>query len=357
MTAGWRDVAETTIQRWWARRGLPARLLWPLSLLFGAVLQARRVLLRLGAIQSHEVGVPVIVVGNRIVGGAGKTPTVIAIVRHLVERGWTPGVISRGHGRSADQPFQAVEADSPATATGDEPRLIHRATGVPVWVGRHRVDAARALRQANPSVDVIVSDDGLQHWAMARHVEVIVWDARGAGNGWLLPAGPLREPVDAPSVCGTPLVLYTQGRVSTSAPGWLARRAVTRVMPFEDWHRGAPGSRPLSSLRGERVDAYAGIANPESFFSALREGGLEVVPHPLQDHHPLTPVPWPASGRQVVVTEKDAVKLVPSPAGAKDSPQTRVWVAPLDFTPEPAFYDALDQQLSALPRRHGHPTR
>lgn len=328
----WRE----TLQRaWWAPR--PAGLawsLWPVSLVYRVLAALSRALAR-----PQHVGVPVIVVGNLVVGGAGKTPTVIALVHALRAAGWTPGVVSRGHGRRGSG-LVDVTMSSAAADVGDEPLLIHRRTGAPLVVGRDRVAAARALRQAHPQVDVIVCDDGLQHHRLARDVQVIVFDARGAGNAMLLPAGPLREPLPA-AVPARSVVLYTAPQPSTPLPGFTGRRRLADVQLLEDWQRGGSASDPgWQALRGRPVSAAAGIAQPERFFAMLREQGLAPHPLPLPDHFAFDTLPWNADTADVVVTEKDAVKLAGRELGA-----TRLWVAPLDFEPEPGFAAAVLRHL------------
>ncbi|MGE8375416.1 MAG: tetraacyldisaccharide 4'-kinase, partial [Diaphorobacter nitroreducens] len=177
----------------WQQRGALALALWPLSLLYGVLTALRRALYRTGLLRSERLPVPVIVVGNVIAGGAGKTPVTLAVVRHLQARGWRPGVISRGYGRATADCREVLPASS-AAEVGDEPLLIARASGVPVFVARRRAQAGRALLAAHPATNILVCDDGLQHLALARDLEVCVFNDEGAGNGWLLPAGPLREP-------------------------------------------------------------------------------------------------------------------------------------------------------------------
>ena len=231
---------KRALQRAWLRRGLLACTLWPLSLVFGLVAAARRAAYRAGLFKSERVGVPVIVVGNVIAGGSGKTPIVKAVVEHLKQRGWRVGVVSRGYGRNTAD-CREVFATSNAADVGDEPLLIARSCAVPVFVARKRVEAARALLRAHPQIQVIVSDDGLQHYSLARDVEICVFDDRGAGNGWLLPAGPLREPWPRP----VDFVIGPEGF------------AVARALASEAMR--ADGSRmPLSQLQG--VTAVAGIA-------------------------------------------------------------------------------------------------
>jgi tetraacyldisaccharide 4'-kinase len=212
------------------------------------------------------------------------------------------------------------------TAAGDEPLLIQRLTRMPVWVGADRTAAARALCTENPEVDVLVSDDGLQHRALARQAELIVFDARGVGNGRLLPAGPLREPL--PGRLGPrQRVLYTAGVASTALAGGLATPRLAGAWPLAAWHRGdATQQVPLASLRDRHLWAAAGLAAPEKFFAMLGREGLGFHRLPLPDHHDYAELPWPPDAADVLVTEKDAVKLNPDTIGT-----TRVWVVPLDL--------------------------
>src|SRR5580765_1708715 len=272
-------------QRLWADRGAASTALLPLSWAFRGIVGLRRRLFREGALSSHSLPVPVIVVGNLIVGGAGKTPTVIAVVALLRRQGRTPGIVSRGYGRD----------ESAVREVGAEPLLLARRTGVPVFVGRDRVAAGHALLQAHAGVDVIVSDDGLQHLALGRDIEVLVFDDRGAGNDRLLPAGPLREPLPR-QLRADQLVLYSAGAASTPLPGFLGRRTLAGVAPLADWWRGeAPSLAALEALRGKTVVAAAGLARPAGFFAMLRERGLEVVELPLPDHHDFRALPWPVT--------------------------------------------------------------
>ena len=318
---------ESALARvWWRHgRGVAAWALWPLSLCYRTVSALRRAAYALGWLKTERAPVPVIVVGNLVVGGAGKTPTVIALVQALRQAGWTPGVISRGHGRSRET-AAAVRDDSAAAEAGDEPLLIRRRTHAPVWVARRRIDAARDLCAAHAEVDVLVADDGLQHLALARDVQVIVFDERGVGNGWQLPAGPLRQPVPR-HVPVNSHVLYNAARASTPWPGALAQRQLAGAALLQDWWRGTPPSlQPLLALRGRRVLAAAGMAAPERFFAMLRDAGLQPTALPLPDHHTFEQLPWPADTKDVLITEKDAVKLPREPAG-----DTRIWVVALDF--------------------------
>lgn len=335
--------AASRLQAAWLRRGLLARLLLPVALLFGTLAALRRAAYRRGWLRSVRLPVPVVVVGNLVAGGAGKTPTTIALVQLLRERGYTPGVVSRGYGRETGGIALLTRASTPASA-GDEPLLIHRRTGAPVAVGADRIRAARALLGAHPSIDLLLSDDGLQHLRLERDAQVIVFDDRGAGNGWLLPAGPLREPLPR-HVPARSVVLYNAPSPSTPLPGHVAHRRLSGVVGLKDWWAGAAGDeRLLAALRGRPVVAAAGLARPQRFFEMLRPLGLVVTELPLPDHHGFRDLPWPPGTPDVVVTEKDAVKLDPGRLG-----DTRVWVATLDFALDPAFASELLQHLPAKP--------
>ena len=185
-----RAFIEHRLRAAWQRRGPLAVLLWPLSRLYGALAARQRAV---DASKAVRLSVPVVVVGNVIAGGAGKTPTTLAIVQHLKARGWRPGIVSRGHGRASSDCREVGPGADPQDV-GDEPLLLRRRADVPVFVAPRRAEAGRTLLAAHPACDILVCDDGLQHVALARDVEICVFDARGIGNGWLLPAGPLREP-------------------------------------------------------------------------------------------------------------------------------------------------------------------
>jgi len=349
LPATMRGRVATTLQRAWQGRGVLSTVLLPAAWAFGAVASARRSMFARGLRESSRLPVPVIVVGNLIVGGAGKTPTVLAIVELLRAKGYAPGIVSRGYGR-AGSGATLVDPDASAVDVGDEPLLLRRRSGVPVAVGIDRVAAGHALLRAHPEVDVVVSDDGLQHLALERDVEVLVFDERGAGNGRLLPAGPLREPLPT-ALAPSRLVLYNADSPTTALPGFVARRQLAGVTALADWWRGAaPSTSALAMLRErEGVVAVAGTARPERFFAMLRSHGLAIVERPLPDHADFTTLPWPPSSADVVLTEKDAVKLPPSrPLG------TRVWVARLDFVPDPAFDAALLALLAPLSSTEPH---
>ena len=331
------------LQRAWLARGALAWALLPLAGLYGAVIALRNFTFRAGWRRIERLPVPVIVVGNLIAGGAGKTPTCLALVDLLRQHGWTPGIVSRGYGGTAGDEVVLVTPDTPAAACGDEPLLMQRRSGAPVAVGRLRAQAGHALLAAHPAVDVIVCDDGLQHRQLARDAQVIVFDERGAGNGWLLPAGPLREPMP-PALPARSVLLYNAPTASTPLPGHVVQRSLGRFTPLQAWLDGTPADADAGAgLRGRRLVAAAGLAHPQRFFSMLREAGLDIAELPLPDHHDFAVLPWPSDTADVVVTEKDAVKLDPARLGT-----TRVWVATLDFQFPPAFAADL---LALLPQR------
>jgi len=314
------------LQRAWLRRGALAWLLWPLSLMFGLLAALRRIAYRTRLLASERAGVPVVIIGNVIAGGSGKTPIVRAVVDHLKARGIRVGVVSRGHGRTTSD-CREVRMDSLARDVGDEPLLLARSCGVPVFVAPARADAARALLHEHPGTQLIVSDDGLQHYALERDLEICVFDDRGVGNGWLLPAGPLRETwprrVD--------LTLRTPG--APGIEGFVARRQLAT----HAWR--ADGTRAqLASLRGRQLRAVAGIANPEVFFDMLRKSGLTLEQTiALPDHHAFEQA-LDVEG-ELVCTEKDAVKLWRSRPDA--------WAVPLEVEIADEFWRAFDQLVDA----------
>jgi tetraacyldisaccharide 4'-kinase len=349
-----RARGEARWQIWAQHKGWPARLLWPVSQLFAALNAARRFGYLRGWLHTERLRVPVIVVGNVVAGGAGKTPTVIALVQHLQRQGWRPGVVSRGYGRASDALVLVDNATRPAEA-GDEPLLIHQTTGAPVCVARQRAAAGRALLARHPAVDLIVCDDGLQHLALGRDLSIAVFDERGIGNGWLLPAGLLREPW--PPSTGSPhrhgLLLLQRRKeapeielATVGIPTFGAERRLADEMYNLAGERAA-----LTTLRDQPLTALAGIARPSAFFGMLRERGLTLaLEAPLHDHADATSYRDLLSRLNglVICTEKDAVKL--SALLIRDAPalRKRIWVAPLELRPEPDFFAAVDAALVAL---------
>jgi len=294
------------------------------SLLFHAVSNLRRRLFGAGLCKSHRLPVPVVVVGNIFIGGTGKTPLTIWLAETLRAAGFTPGIISRGHGAAGRAP-RAVTPDALASDVGDEPLLIARRTGCPVMVGRDRPAAGRALLAANPQVDVLISDDGLQHYALQRDVEIVLFDGRGAGNGYLLPAGPLREPVSRRrdfTVVNAPLLTP---ELSASVGGTPFRMQLAGMVAEQVMARTA--RMPLAGLKGKRIVASAGIGNPGRFFAMLRAQGLDFAELPLPDHHDFLDQPFARVDADIIlVTEKDAVKCGQIEHLRNDP---RLWVVPV----------------------------
>lgn len=334
--AFWQAPVPGQPRPWFHRCALVA--LWPLSLLMRLMVRLRQGLYLSGMLKRHHPPVLVVVVGNVVAGGGGKTPTVIALVEHLRARGLKPGVISRGYGRrksARGEDCREVKPDSPVDQVGDEPALIRRRTNVPVFVARRRIEAARALLAAHPEVNILVSDDGLQHLALARDIEICVFGDRGLGNGLLLPAGPLREPwpryVD--------LVLHTGQQPAFT--GHAARRALASTAVDASGR-----SIALDGLRAPLV-AVAGTAQPQAFFDMLGARGLSLArADALPDHAGLSDyADWHAALRQefsdgrvtVLCTEKDALKLW--------AVCPEALAVPLVFELPQAFLDEFDRLL------------
>ena len=280
----------------------------------------RRLLYLLRIFKSVHPGIPVIVVGNLTVGGSGKTPLAIWIAELLKRHGWSPGIVSRGYGAQITEPRAATVASN-AAEVGDEPIVLSRRSGCPVWVGADRVRVAALLRAAHQDVNVLILDDGLQHYAMRRDLEIAVVDARGFGNGFLLPAGPLREPGSR---------LRSVDAVVSHAS---TVQGYAMTLQGEEVHRmtDARERQPLKAFAGQRVHAVAGIGDPNRFFLHLGKAGIKVLPHPFPDHHPFMPKDLEfGDALPVLLTEKDAVKL-------RSAAQPNWWVLPVSAQLDPAF--------------------
>lgn len=321
--------SERKLQQIWYGGGQPPVALRVLAGLYAAVVRARRALYAAGLLPRTRLPVPVIVVGNISVGGTGKTPLTIALVDALRARGFRPGVISRGHGGSARGPLVVGQRADPRVV-GDEACLIGRATGSPVAVGRDRVAVARALlKAARPNV--LIADDGLQHYKLCRDVEICVIDGeRRFGNGRLLPAGPLREPrsrADAFAfrVCNGGAA--QPGEIAMVLRGDVAVSLIdaSRQCRLPDW-------------AGRRAHAVAGIGNPARFFARLRAAGIDVIEHPFADHFAYAPADLDfGDDLPVLMTDKDAVKCV---AFA----DARCWSVPVRADLPEEFFDAVAAQ-------------
>lgn len=335
---GGSGFAQRLVRDWYQPHLTPlTALLWPLSLPFGALAALRRALYRRGWQRVERLSVPVIVVGNITVGGAGKTPFVMALAHALAERGRHPGIVSRGYGRRGDGVREVSPTDDPAEV-GDEPLLL-AASGVPVVVGRDRAAAGRALLAAHPACDVILCDDGLQHYRLARDVEIAVTDrSRGAGNGLLLPAGPLREP-ESRLDSVTAVVHLVSGDVSRASSGDGASTFTTHVaQPWRNLVDPARVADP-ATWTGAGVHAVAGIAHPQRFFSLLRTQGIAATEHAFADHHPFVPgdLSYPGA-TAILMTEKDAVKC----ARFADD---RFWCLPVRATVDAALVELVLEKI------------
>jgi len=313
-------------------------VLLPISILFGLVAALRRALYRAGLLRAIRLPVPVIVVGNIMVGGTGKTPLVLWLADFLRQQGYHPGIVSRGYG-GGTQGAVAVDVCSDPAVVGDEPLLLAKKSACPVWVGRDRAVAGNALLRAHPECDVLVSDDGLQHYRLARDVEIAVVDGeRKFGNGLLLPAGPLREgvsrlvSVDAVVVNGGSLLLRNEFEMSLEGE-------VFRNLRQPELRARA------ADFGGKKLHAVAGIGNPQRFFAHLRRLGLAFEEHAFPDHYAYQPHDLDYDEADaLLMTEKDAVKC----AGFADE---RVWALAVEAILSPAFGQTVLQKLRNIDGR------
>jgi tetraacyldisaccharide 4'-kinase len=326
--------------RFWERRGATALLLWPLSWVYGLVLRILKLIQDLGLGNRQAAPVPIIIIGNIRVGGTGKTPIVIALAQRLAQLGWRPGIISRGYASTQISPTQ-VRSDSDPMHVGDEPVLIAKRTHdqFPIWVFPKRRQSIKALLKHSPDVNVIISDDGLQHSGLSRwpareggrDIEFIVRDGRGEGNGFLLPAGPLRESADR----GRDATLFTES-VNHQKSGLLdeyfkGRRAFTLLgtlgAPYQLIHSG--NTQTFAQINEQfsptQITAIAALGNPQRFFTALQKQGIAGKRVALPDHASYSPEFFSGIKAQcILITEKDAVKC----AAISDE---RIWVVPMNL--------------------------
>lgn len=309
-------------------------LLLPFSLLFWLLTGLRRMLYRCGLLESVHMPVPVVIVGNITAGGSGKTPLVAALATALTARGFHPGIISRGYGGKTAAPIAVHETSDPAIA-GDEPVMLAK-SGFPIWVGRSRSEAASLLLAANPQCDILITDDGLQHYALCRDFEIAVIDGeRVLGNGRLLPAGPLREPrgrlnsVDAVVVNSA----KTSLRLDTPTPVFSMRLSGNTFFKLDQPEISACG------FPGRKLHAIAGIGNPQRFFDHLAALGLEFTPHPFPDHHPYRPEDFEFENCDIILmTEKDAIKCRGFATG-------KCWFLPVHAEIDPALVELILKTL------------
>ncbi|HEU0153752.1 MAG TPA: tetraacyldisaccharide 4'-kinase [Arenimonas sp.] len=338
---------KAALERWLLRRWYggvaPGPGLKALAGCYRGLIALRAALYQRGLRRVHRLPVPVLVVGNLVAGGSGKTPLTIALARGLAERGWRPGIVSRGYGRRSQGPVQ-VALDMPASECGDEPLLIARQTGLPVFVDRDRVAAARRLVAAG--CNLVIADDGLQHLRLGRDIEIEVVDGeRRHGNGRLIPAGPLREPagrrVDHRVINGGQ-PRGTRADHADTTPEWPMQLVLGNALPM-----AGGASRPLGAFGDGVLHAFAGIGHPARFFAALRAAGLAPIEHAFPDHHAFTAdeLAFTPPGPRLM-TEKDAVKC----AGLD---LADAWAVPVRADLPDALFTALQTQLAAWSPAHG----
>jgi tetraacyldisaccharide 4'-kinase len=332
------------IESLWYKRSAWHVLLLPLAAVFFAAVTLRRALYRHGLLQSHRMAVPVIVVGNITVGGTGKTPLVLWLARFLQVHGFEPGIVSRGYGANTQIP-RPVLLDSTPEEVGDEPLLLAARSGCPIWVGRDRVAAARALLADNPELNIVISDDGLQHYRLMRDLEICLLDGdRGVGNGWPMPAGPLREGV---ARLREVHAVVANGRLHDAIPG--AENACTMSLEGTLLRNVVHPSRTTEARQFINVPVHgvAGIGNPARFFRHLESLGLTVISHPFPDHHVFRreDLAFPDDA-PILMTEKDAVKC-------RQFASQRCWVLAVDANLPVQFGALILNRLSAT---HGRKT-
>ncbi len=330
---------------WYQKRSLTAWMLSPLALLYHCIVSVRKALYHYGLCKTTKLSVPVIVVGNVTVGGTGKSPMVGWLADYLQSQGFKPGIVSRGYGGSLNKQPTLVTTEHHAHEVGDEALMLFQKTHLPVVVCRDRVAAGQHLL-SQTHCNIIISDDGLQHYALDRDLEIIMVDGkRRFGNGWCLPAGPLRE---LKSRCKkTPWVVYTN---DDKAPYHL------QLKPSALLHQGQ--SIPLEQLHNKTVHAVAGIGHPERFFETLRSLGASVIEHPMPDHHQFTAKDVQFNDEYwVVITAKDAVKctvipdsdvVIPDPDPGSSQKVPSIYVLEVEAQLSQSLLNDLSRALSHL---------
>ena len=318
-----KDAAHNWIHRAWYDEHGWYRALLPLSGLYWLLSTMRRLLYRAGILRTRRAKVPVIVIGNITAGGTGKTPVTVWLANSLAQRGFAPGIVSRGYGGSKSGASMRVDARSDPAVVGDEPVLIAMRTGRPVVVDADRARGAAMLVQ--DGADLVIADDGLQHYALARDYEICVVDgARGVGNGALLPAGPLREPLGRIGEVDQVLINGRLRDRGESLPTALQNAIEFRLVATEARRLDGSLSRPLERFAGTTVHAVAAIGNPGRFFDMLRGHGIQVIEHAYADHARVRPGELDfGDSFDILMTEKDAVKF---PRQVPD----RFWYVPVD---------------------------
>jgi tetraacyldisaccharide 4'-kinase len=349
-----------TAPKFWEKRGPTALLLWPLSWIYGLVLRIRKLIFDLGLIHHPAAPVPIIIVGNIRVGGTGKTPIVIALAKRRAQMGWKPGIISRGYGSTLTIPTQ-VSSSSDPMQVGDEPVLIAKRTSdqFPIWVFPKRQKSIQALLRNSPEVDVIISDDGLQHGSLSRwpareggrDIEFVVRDGRGEGNRFSLPAGPLREPASRARDATLLTESLGANKSGSSEEYFDGRRAFTLLgtlgTPYQLNH--SENTQTLAQIAEQfspnQITAVAGLGNPQRFFNALQKHSITGKSIALSDHASYSPEFFSGIKAEcILITEKDAVKF----AGISDE---RIWVVPLTLNlPD----NLVDWMQSILQRPDSH---
>lgn len=318
----------------WYRKHWLAYCLWPLSLLYQLIILIRKYLYRFNIFKQHHVAVPVIVVGNITVGGTGKTPLVIWLAQWLQQQGYRPGIVSKGYGGQATHWPQRVASDSDPRMVGDEPVMIVRRAQCPMVVAPKRVEAIRQLLEEF-QCDMVISDDGLQHYAMGRDLEIAVVDAqRYLGNGFCLPAGPLREPA---SRLNHVQIVVSNGQTTENL---VKHHFILQADGFYSVKDNLACS--IDELRETDMHAFAGIGNPQRFFNQLCDMGLSVIPHKFMDHHryQLSDIIFD-DNLKVIMTEKDAVKCV-------QFADSRHFYLAVDCVPNQSFIEYISKWLEGL---------
>ncbi len=355
---------ERWLHRQWQHRGVWAWTVIPLALLFGLILKLRAARFKYFQQQLRQIKIPVLVVGNIYIGGTGKTPVVIALVKQLSALGWHPGVISRGYGTHIGNQPLVGEGAVDVKQFGDEPSLITRETGVPIAVHPNRHQACLDLIAQFPHIDLVISDDGLQHLRLPRDIELVVQDMRGTGNGWMLPAGPLREPVSR--LRAVQAVLTRMDEAPLHEKKQSALLAVThhlsanvrkasislQICRFRHMQSAQTQDPATFSSFVQHLDVFAvaGIATPERFFSSLRNMGIPLTQTlALPDHFSFDHAPFASlTAGIIVITGKDAIKC-------QKVTDDRLWVAEVEMTfSDPEFLPWLDHQLKAKATRLRH---